>query len=134
MYDIEIPFAFAPFLFTGVNAMISYNLRYRLQISIYYIIFLVLQVFVCLKILKEKIDVMVLFLFYFLRTKGFSKVNDQNCLVILALYFRYRMYRKSQTTGFPSLITIFSAPNYLDVYNNKVSTAVRRVLSWRIWD
>lgn len=32
---------------------------------------------------------------------------------------RYRMYRKSQTTGFPSLITIFSAPNYLDVYNNK---------------
>jgi serine/threonine-protein phosphatase 2B catalytic subunit len=34
---------------------------------------------------------------------------------------RYRMYRKSQTTGFPSLITIFSAPNYLDVYNNKVS-------------
>lgn len=32
----------------------------------------------------------------------------------------YRMYRKSQTTGFPSLITIFSAPNYLDVYNNKV--------------
>ena len=34
---------------------------------------------------------------------------------------RYRMYRKNQTTGFPSLITIFSAPNYLDVYNNKVS-------------
>ena len=31
------------------------------------------------------------------------------------------MYRKSQTTGFPSLITIFSAPNYLDVYNNKVT-------------
>ena len=35
--------------------------------------------------------------------------------------FRYRMYRKSQTTGFPSLITIFSAPNYLDVYNNKAA-------------
>lgn len=33
------------------------------------------------------------------------------------------MYRKSQTTGFPSLITIFSAPNYLDVYNNKVSSS-----------
>ena len=29
------------------------------------------------------------------------------------------MYRKTKTTGFPSLITIFSAPNYLDVYNNK---------------
>ncbi|GAB6028218.1 Serine/threonine-protein phosphatase 2B catalytic subunit 3 [Chamberlinius hualienensis] len=33
----------------------------------------------------------------------------------------YRMYRKSVTTGFPSLITIFSAPNYLDVYNNKAA-------------
>ncbi|EDL86232.1 protein phosphatase 3, catalytic subunit, beta isoform, isoform CRA_d [Rattus norvegicus] len=38
----------------------------------------------------------------------------------------YRMYRKSQTTGFPSLITIFSAPNYLDVYNNKVGSAAAR--------
>lgn len=37
----------------------------------------------------------------------------------------YRMYRKSQTTGFPSLITIFSAPNYLDVYNNKVKAYSR---------
>ena len=25
----------------------------------------------------------------------------------------YRMYKKSPETGFPSLITIFSAPNYL---------------------
>ena len=33
----------------------------------------------------------------------------------------YRMYRKSSLTGFPSLITIFSAPNYLDVYNNKAA-------------
>jgi hypothetical protein len=31
----------------------------------------------------------------------------------------YRMYRKNATTGFPAVITIFSAPNYLDVYNNK---------------
>jgi serine/threonine-protein phosphatase 2B catalytic subunit len=29
------------------------------------------------------------------------------------------MYRKSEATGFPSLITVFSAPNYLDAYNNK---------------
>ncbi|KAJ4945625.1 hypothetical protein JOQ06_023306 [Pogonophryne albipinna] len=36
-------------------------------------------------------------------------------------FYRYRMYRKSQTTGFPALITIFSAPNYLDVYNNKAA-------------
>ena len=40
----------------------------------------------------------------------------------------YRMYRKSQTTGFPSLITIFSAPNYLDVYNNKVGLSLLPLL------
>jgi serine/threonine-protein phosphatase 2B catalytic subunit len=33
----------------------------------------------------------------------------------------YRMYKKSPDTGFPSLITIFSAPNYLDVYQNKAA-------------
>lgn len=33
----------------------------------------------------------------------------------------YRMYKRCQATGFPSLITIFSAPNYLDVYNNKAA-------------
>lgn len=43
----------------------------------------------------------------------------------------YRMYRKSQTTGFPSLITIFSAPNYLDVYNNKVSDRREKSISRR---
>ncbi|VDK77415.1 unnamed protein product, partial [Cylicostephanus goldi] len=41
----------------------------------------------------------------------------------------YRMYRKSQATGFPSLITIFSAPNYLDVYNNKDITRAHYVTS-----
>lgn len=33
----------------------------------------------------------------------------------------YRMYRKTRTTGFPSVMTIFSAPNYLDLYNNKAA-------------
>lgn len=31
------------------------------------------------------------------------------------------MYRKTKTTGFPSVMTIFSAPNYLDVYSNKAA-------------
>ena len=51
----------------------------------------------------------------------FSVFQEKNLKFTLCLrIFSYRMYRKSQTTGFPSLITIFSAPNYLDVYNNKV--------------
>ncbi|KAF8581287.1 Metallo-dependent phosphatase [Ramaria rubella] len=33
----------------------------------------------------------------------------------------YRCYRKAPTTGFPSVMTIFSAPNYLDIYNNKAA-------------
>ncbi|EED22035.1 protein phosphatase-1, putative [Talaromyces stipitatus ATCC 10500] len=33
----------------------------------------------------------------------------------------YRMYRKGRTTGFPSLMTLFSAPNYVDEYNNKAA-------------
>ncbi|RKP40052.1 SERINE/THREONINE protein phosphatase 2B catalytic subunit, partial [Dimargaris cristalligena] len=33
----------------------------------------------------------------------------------------FHMYRKNKATGFPSVITIFSAPNYLDVYNNKAA-------------
>lgn len=33
----------------------------------------------------------------------------------------YRMYKKTRATGFPSVMTIFSAPNYLDVYDNKAA-------------
>ena len=43
------------------------------------------------------------------------------CIYCVSHTFRYKMYRKSQTTGFPALITIFSAPNYLDVYGNKAA-------------
>jgi len=32
---------------------------------------------------------------------------------------RYRMYRKHRKPGFPSAMTLFSAPNYLDKYDNK---------------
>jgi len=31
----------------------------------------------------------------------------------------YKMHRKDPVSGFPIVITIFSAPNYCDVYNNK---------------
>merc|ERR1719370_588988 len=33
----------------------------------------------------------------------------------------YKMHRRNAQTGFPSLITLFSAPNYLDCYNNKAA-------------
>uniref|UniRef100_A0A6B2L582 Serine/threonine-protein phosphatase n=1 Tax=Arcella intermedia TaxID=1963864 RepID=A0A6B2L582_9EUKA len=33
----------------------------------------------------------------------------------------YKMHRKNDKTGFPSVITLFSAPNYLDTYNNKAA-------------
>uniref|UniRef100_A0A6B2L1X1 Serine/threonine-protein phosphatase n=1 Tax=Arcella intermedia TaxID=1963864 RepID=A0A6B2L1X1_9EUKA len=33
----------------------------------------------------------------------------------------YRMYRRNEKTGFPSVITLFSAPNYLDVHGNKAA-------------
>ena len=55
-----------------------------------------------------------------LRTLGEQSLWLKNLSWWASTPIRYRMYRKSQTTGFPSLITIFSAPNYLDVYNNKV--------------
>ena len=31
----------------------------------------------------------------------------------------YRLYRQATKSEFPALITLFSAPNYVDVYNNK---------------
>eukprot|EP01012_Entosiphon_sulcatum_P060707 TRINITY_DN8580_c0_g1_i1.p1 TRINITY_DN8580_c0_g1~~TRINITY_DN8580_c0_g1_i1.p1 ORF type:complete len:426 (-),score=108.32 TRINITY_DN8580_c0_g1_i1:479-1756(-) len=37
----------------------------------------------------------------------------------------YRLYKKNPATGFPSVICIFSAPNYCDTYNNRA--AVMRV-------
>ena len=33
---------------------------------------------------------------------------------------RYRLYMKTRTTGFPSVMTLFSAPNYLDEDNKAV--------------
>lgn len=32
--------------------------------------------------------------------------------------YSYRLYRKTRATGFPALMTFFSAPNYLDMYYN----------------
>lgn len=69
-----------------------------------------------------------------LKTRGLyfcasaTRSSSSSVIFYLNVLYRYRMYRKSQTTGFPSLITIFSAPNYLDVYNNKVIIEIVCVL------
>ena len=36
----------------------------------------------------------------------------------------YRMMLANEETGFPAVITLFSAPNYLDAYNNKGAVMV----------
>ena len=36
----------------------------------------------------------------------------------------FRTYKPTETNKFPALITLFSAPNYLDVYNNKGAVIV----------
>lgn len=52
-------------------------------------------------------------------------LQDNNLLSVIRAHEAqdagYKMYRRASSTGFPSLITIFSAPNYLDVYNNKAA-------------
>ena len=34
---------------------------------------------------------------------------------------RYRMYKKTRATGLPSVMTLFSAPNYLNKRKNKAA-------------
>jgi serine/threonine-protein phosphatase 2B catalytic subunit len=52
---------------------------------------------------------------------GFVKPIFQKWCALTPNVYRYRMYRKGRKTGFPSVMTLFSAPNYLDVYNNKAA-------------
>ncbi|KAI9322612.1 calcineurin A [Dichotomocladium elegans] len=63
---------------------------------------------------------------YFFSYKAACHFLDNNNLLSIiraheAQANGYRMYRKSKSTGFPALMTIFSAPNYIDVYNNKAA-------------
>ncbi|KZT64671.1 Metallo-dependent phosphatase [Daedalea quercina L-15889] len=45
--------------------------------------------------------------------------DNRNGLTRRARVIRYTMHRKTPTKKFPSLITVFSAPNYLDAYHNR---------------
>jgi len=50
-------------------------------------------------------------------------LDDNNLLSIIRAHevqdAGYRMHRKHEKTSFPSLITLFSAPNYCEQYDNK---------------
>lgn len=63
---------------------------------------------------------------YFFSYKAVSEFLDNNNLLSIiraheAQDSGYKMYRNHQRTGFPTVITLFSAPNYLDAYNNKAA-------------
>jgi len=63
--------------------------------------------------------------YFFTYTAACQFLERNNLLSIIRAHEAqdagYRMYRKTKSTGFPSVMTIFSAPNYLDVYNNKAA-------------
>merc|ERR1719230_911364 len=61
---------------------------------------------------------------YFFTFEGAAKFLQKNSLlsVIRAHEVQiegYKMHKANPATGFPSVITVFSAPNYCDIYNNK---------------
>lgn len=63
--------------------------------------------------------------FYYTYAAACKFLEKNNLLSIIRAHEAqdsgYRTYRKTKTTGFPSVMTIFSAPNYLDAYNNKAA-------------
>eukprot|EP00730_Choanoeca_flexa_P018220 TRINITY_DN8853_c0_g1_i1.p1 TRINITY_DN8853_c0_g1~~TRINITY_DN8853_c0_g1_i1.p1 ORF type:complete len:654 (+),score=156.55 TRINITY_DN8853_c0_g1_i1:146-2107(+) len=63
--------------------------------------------------------------YYFTHEAACGFLDHNNLLSIIRAHEAqdtgYCMYRKNEGSGFPSLITIFSAPNYLDMYNNKAA-------------
>ncbi|KAL0489433.1 serine/threonine-protein phosphatase catalytic subunit [Acrasis kona] len=61
------------------------------------------------------------YVFSYTAANNFLKAN--NLLSVIRAHEAqdegYRLYKKGNQTGFPTVICIFSAPNYCDVYNNK---------------
>lgn len=63
---------------------------------------------------------------YFYSFEGAAKFLQKNSLLSViraheAQLEGYKMHKTNPQTGFPSVITIFSAPNYCDCYNNKAA-------------
>jgi serine/threonine-protein phosphatase 2B catalytic subunit len=64
--------------------------------------------------------------FTYLAVSAFLNRNKLLCVIRAheAQDTGFRMYKSLAKTSFPSLISIFSAPNYLDVYGNKAAIIV----------
>lgn len=63
---------------------------------------------------------------YFFTFEGAVKFLQKNSLLTViraheAQLEGYKMHKTNPSTGFPTVITIFSAPNYCDCYNNKAA-------------
>jgi serine/threonine-protein phosphatase 2B catalytic subunit len=63
---------------------------------------------------------------YFFSYEGAKQFLDRNGLLSViraheAQLEGYKMHRANERSGFPTVITIFSAPNYCDAYNNKAA-------------
>ncbi|XP_075246410.1 protein phosphatase 3 catalytic subunit alpha-like isoform X2 [Convolutriloba macropyga] len=63
---------------------------------------------------------------YFYTYRAVSEFLEQNDLLCIirgheAQNAGYRMYKQNRLSKFPSLITVFSAPNYCDYYGNKAA-------------
>ncbi|OQV12499.1 Serine/threonine-protein phosphatase 2B catalytic subunit 1 [Hypsibius exemplaris] len=63
--------------------------------------------------------------YYFTYPAVCDFLNRNNLLSVIRAHevqdMGYKMYKENKSTGFPALITVFSAPNYLDVYQNKAA-------------
>ncbi|ODV84328.1 hypothetical protein CANARDRAFT_8682 [[Candida] arabinofermentans NRRL YB-2248] len=66
--------------------------------------------------------------YYFSHKAACRFLENNNLLSIIRAHQAqdagYRMYRKNDSTGFPSVITLFSAPNYCGTYRNKAAALV----------
>ncbi|KAH0476520.1 MAG: uncharacterized protein KVP18_002617 [Porospora cf. gigantea A] len=63
--------------------------------------------------------------FYFYYNAAVEFLDKNNLLSVIRAHEAqlegYKMHQTNMKTGFPTVITIFSAPNYCDVYNNKAA-------------
>jgi len=70
--------------------------------------------------------------YYYSYAASCAFLQDNNLLSIIRAHEAqdagYKMYKKNAATGFPAVITIFSALNYLDVFNNKGEHLLMKVV------